>query len=119
MTVDWAIVPGLLLLAAELVALAAVGYVVSRTALRQRDERLALAQGLVIGPALWGFVVNVVLYTLPAPAGVVAAWVLTLALAAGLVWRAGQPCGQGCARRPPSWSRPWRSSGSRWPAASS
>ncbi len=91
MTVDWAIVPGLLLLAAELVALAALGYVVARTVLRQRDERLALAQGLVIGPALWGFVVNVVLYALPAPAGVVAAWVLTLALGAGLVWRVGDP----------------------------
>lgn len=91
MTVDPAVIPGLLLLAAELLALAAVGYVVARTVLRQRDERLALAQGLVIGPALWGFVVNVVLYALPAPAGVVAAWVLTLALAADLVRRAGEP----------------------------
>ncbi|MCY4113935.1 MAG: hypothetical protein OXG33_08360 [Chloroflexi bacterium] len=90
MTVDPAVIPGLLLLAAELIALAAVGYVVARTVLRQSDERLALAQGLVIGPALWGFVVNVVLYALPAPAGVVAAWVLTLALAAGLAWRAGE-----------------------------
>ncbi len=91
MTVDWAIVPGLLLLAAELVALAAVGYVVARTVLRQSDERMALAQGLVVGLALWGFVVNVVLYVIPGPAGVIAAWVLTLALGAGLVWRSRHP----------------------------
>ena len=87
MTVDWAVVPGLLLLLAELVALAAVGYVVVRTVLRQSDERMALAQGLVIGLALW----SVVQYVSPAPAGVVAAWILTLALGAGLVWRARRP----------------------------
>ena len=91
MTVDPAVIPGLLLLAAELIALAAVGYVVARTVLGQSDERLALAQGLVIGPALWGFVVNVVLFALPAPGSVIAAWVLTLALGAGLAWRAGGP----------------------------
>ncbi|MCY4113934.1 MAG: hypothetical protein OXG33_08355 [Chloroflexi bacterium] len=91
MIVDWTIVPGLLLLAAELVALAALGYVVARTVLRQSDERMALAQGLVLGLALWGFVVNVVMYVIPAPAGVIAAWVVTLALGAGLAWRAGRP----------------------------
>ena len=54
MIVDPAVLPGLLLLAAELGVLAAVGFVVARVALRQTDERMALAQGLVIGPALWG-----------------------------------------------------------------
>ena len=54
LTVDPAVLPGLLLLLAELAALAAVGYVVVRVALRQDDERMALAQGLVVGPALWG-----------------------------------------------------------------
>ena len=54
MTVDPAVVPGLLLLALELLALSAVGYVVARVALRQADNRQALAQGLVIGPALLG-----------------------------------------------------------------
>ena len=49
MTVDPAVLPGLLLLAAELGVLAAVGFVVARVALRQTDDRLALAQGLVIG----------------------------------------------------------------------
>ena len=58
MIVDPAIVPGLLLLAAELAALAAVGYVVVRVALRQADARAALAQGLVVGPALWGLIVE-------------------------------------------------------------
>ena len=58
MTVDVGVVPGLLLLAAEFLALAAVGFVVARVALRQTDDRLALAQGLVIGLALWGLIVN-------------------------------------------------------------
>ena len=53
MTVDLAVVPGLLLLAAELLALAVVGFIVARVALRQADDRMALAQGLAIGPALW------------------------------------------------------------------
>ena len=91
MTVEWAVMPGLLLVLAQLVALAAVGYVVARTVLRQDDERLALAQGLVIGLALWGFVVNVVLYVIPAPAGAIAAWALTLALGVVLAWRAHRP----------------------------
>jgi len=67
--VDPAIVPGLLLLAAKLAALAAVGYVVVRAALRQSDERMALAQGLVVGPALWGLTTNFVLYAVPGLAG--------------------------------------------------
>ena len=88
MTVDPAVIPGLLLLAAELLALAAVGFVVARVALRQTDNRMALAQGLVIGPALWGLIVNFVMYLLPGMAGAAAAWVITLTLAAGLAWRA-------------------------------
>lgn len=86
MTVDPAVIPGLLLFLAELLALAAVGYIVARVALRQADARLALAQGLVIGPALWGLVVNFVLHLLPGLAGAAAAWGLTLALAVGLAW---------------------------------
>ncbi len=91
MTVDGAVIPGLLLLAAELVALAAVGYVVARTVLRQSDERMALAQGLVIGPALWGLIANVAMYPLPGLAGLLAAWGIALALGVSLVWRAPQP----------------------------
>lgn len=86
MTLDPAVVPGLLLLAAELLGLAAVGYVVARVALRQSNDGLALAQGLVIGPALWGLIVNFVLHLLPGMAGAAAAWAITLALAAGLAW---------------------------------
>ena len=87
MTVDPTVLPGLLLLAAELLALAAVGYVVARVALRQTDDRLALAQGLVIGPALWGLIVNFILHVLPGMSGALAGWIIVLALAAGLAWR--------------------------------
>lgn len=88
MTVDSSVIPGLLLLAAELVTLAAVGYVVARVALRQTDARLALAQGTIIGPACWGFIVNFALHLLPGMAGAVAGWVVMLALGAGLARRA-------------------------------
>ena len=88
MIVDPAVVPGLLLLAAELIALAAVGYVVVRVGLRQADDRAALAQGLVVGPALWGLIVNFVLYVVPGLAGAAVGWSVTLVLGAVLVWRA-------------------------------
>ena len=88
MTVDPAVLPGLLLLGLELLALAAFGFVVARVALRQTDGRLALAQGLVIGPALWGLIVNFVMYLLPGMAGAAAAWAITLAVGSGMAWRA-------------------------------
>ena len=88
MTVDPSVIPGLLFLLAEFAALAAVGYVIVRTALRESDDRVALAQGLVVGPAIWGVVVNLVMYLLPGLAGALAGWVFVLALAAVLVWRA-------------------------------
>ena len=91
MTVDPALIPGLLLLAAELGVLAAVGFVVARVALRQADDRMALAQGLVVGPALWGLIVNVVMYAVPGLAGALVGWMITLALGAGLAWRASHP----------------------------
>ena len=62
MTVDPSVVPGLLFLLAELVAIAGIGYVIVRVALRETDQRIALAQGLVVGPAVWGVVVNMVMY---------------------------------------------------------
>ena len=58
MTLDPAVIPGLLLLAAELVALAAVGYIDVGVVLRQTNERVALAQGLVVGLALWLAIVS-------------------------------------------------------------
>ena len=91
MTIDGAVVPGLLFLLAEFVALAAVGYVIVRAALRETDDRVALAQGLVVGPAIWGVVVNLVMYALPGLAGAVVGWIFVLALAAVLVWRAPKP----------------------------
>ena len=91
MTVDPSVVPGLLFLLAELVALAGVGYVIVRVALREADQRVALAQGLVVGPAIWGVVVNLVMYALPGMPGAVAGWIFVLALAAILVWRAPKP----------------------------
>ncbi len=91
MTVDASVVPGLLFLLAELVALAAIGYVIVRTALRESDDRVALAQGLVVGPAIWGVVVNLVMYVLPGLAGATVGWIFVLALAAVLIWRAPKP----------------------------
>jgi hypothetical protein len=86
-TGDPGVVPGILILAAQLLSLAALGYVVARSALRQTDDRLALAQGLVIGPALWGLIVNFVLHVLPGLAGALAGWLIVLALGTGLAWR--------------------------------
>ncbi|MCY3913768.1 MAG: hypothetical protein OXG43_11070 [Chloroflexi bacterium] len=87
MTVDPAVLPGFLLLAAELIALAAVGYVVVRVALRQDDERMALAQGLVVGLGLWVVITNFVLYVVPGLAGAAVGWGLTVAIGAAAAWR--------------------------------
>ena len=87
MTLDPTVLPGLLLLAAQLLALSAVGFVVARVALRQTDDRLALAQGLVIGLALWGLIVNFVLHVLPGMSGALAGWIVVLAIGAGIAWQ--------------------------------
>ncbi len=86
MRVDVTVAPGLLLLLIELLTLAVVGYVVARGALRQTDNLMALSQGLIIGPALWGVTVNLVLHLLPGPAGALASWIIVVALGAGLAW---------------------------------
>ena len=91
MTVDPTVIPGFLILVLELLALAAVGFVVVRVALRQSDDRMALAQGLVVGPALWGLIANFMLHLWPGLTGAVVGWAVTLALGAGLVWRASHP----------------------------
>ena len=85
MTVDSAVIRGLVILAAEFLTLAAVGYVVARVALRQTDDRLA--QGLVIGPPLWGLIVNFLLHLFPGMAGALAGWIVVLVLGTGLAWR--------------------------------
>ena len=116
MTIDGAVVPGLLFLLAELTALAAVGYVIVRAALRETDDRVALAQGLVVGPAIWGVVVNLVMYAIPGRP--------ERSRAGYSCWRwppssSGAPRNRftpGCARRRGSPLRCWRSSGSRSPA---
>ena len=87
MIIDPGVLPGLVLLAAELAVLAAVGYVVVRVALRQDDELSALAQGMVVGPALWGIVVNFVMYAVPGLAGAAVGWVLVLGITGVLAWR--------------------------------
>jgi len=84
---DPSVIPGLLLLAGELIALALVGFIVARVALRQMDDRLALAQGLVVGLALWGLIVNFVLYLWPGSGGALVGWAAVLAIGAGLAWR--------------------------------
>ena len=90
MTVDPAVLPGLLLQMCEFIALAAVGYVVARVALRQTNDLLALAQGLFIGLALWGLLVNFLLHLFPGMAGALAGWVVVLGLGGGLAWRQRQ-----------------------------
>ncbi|MYE06038.1 MAG: hypothetical protein F4Y04_02260 [Chloroflexi bacterium] len=87
MTVDPTVLPGFALLLLEMLALAAVGYVVARVALRQSNDLMALAQGMVIGPALWGLTVNFVLHVLAGFAGAIVTWIVMLTLAAGLAWR--------------------------------
>ena len=88
MTLDPTVLPGLSLFALELLALAAVGFVVARVALGQADDRMALAQGMVIGPAAWGLVVNFVLHVVPGLAGALVGWVVIVVAGAGLAWRA-------------------------------
>ena len=80
-------IPGLLLLAGEFIALAVVGFIVARVALGETDDRIALAQGLVVGLALWGLIVNFALYLWPGYAGAVVGWVVVVAVGAGLAWR--------------------------------
>lgn len=87
MTVDPAVLPGLLLLTLELLALTVLGYVVARTALRQSDGLMALAQGMVIGPALFGLAANFVLHVLPGPFGAVAGWLVVLGVTGVLARR--------------------------------
>ena len=77
-----------MLLALELLSLAAVGFVLARGVLRQNDNRMALAQGMVIGPAVWGLLVNFVLRLAPGPAGAIVAWLIMLVLGVGLAWHA-------------------------------
>ena len=88
MTMDLTVLPGLLVLALELCVLAGVGFVVARVALRQGDDLMALAQGLVIGPAVWGLVVNFVMRAVPGGAGALVGWVVMVTVGGWLAWRA-------------------------------
>ena len=87
MTIDPTVAPGLLVLALELLALAAVGYVVARVALRQADDWLALSQGLVIAIPLWGLSLSYIFRVIPGIAGAIVSWALLLAVGLVLGWR--------------------------------
>jgi len=87
MTLDPAVGPGLLVLAVELIALAGIGFVVVRLALRQHDDLMALAQGLVVGPGLWGLAVNFVMRAVPGGAGALVGWMVVAVVGGWLVWR--------------------------------
>lgn len=118
MKIDVTVLPGLLLLTAELLTLAAVGYVVARAALRQTNDALALAQGLVIGLALWGLTVNFLLHLFPGLAGALAGWIVLLAIGVSVAWPRRNNL-----RIPPRTLAGFilvalRSSGSLWQAAS-
>jgi len=87
MTVDPTVIPGLLLLVAEFSAIAAVGYVIARVALQQANRTIAMAQGLVVGLAIWGLIVNFALAVAPGQTGAAVGWVLFIALGIGLATR--------------------------------
>jgi len=87
MTVDPTVIPGLLILVAEFSALAAVGYVIARVALQQANKGIAMAQGLVVGLAIWGLLVNFVLAVFPGQIGAAVGWALFIALGIGLATR--------------------------------
>ena len=88
MSTDPTVIPGLMLLTVELLALAVVGYVVARAILGEDSHGLALAQGLVIGPTLWGLIVSFLLHIVPGMVGVLAGWMMCVVLGGGLAWRA-------------------------------
>ena len=111
-------IPGLLLLAAELTALAAVGFVVARVVLRQsRRPGGVWPRVLAVGLALWGLCTNFVLYVVPGLAGAALGWSdharpgrrpgvagasrHTPAAAGGRGLRRGGP-GRSCGRRSPA-----------------
>lgn len=87
MTLDLTVMLGLLLFALELMVLAAAGFVVARVLLQQRDDLVAMAQGVVIGPALWGLAVNFLMRVLPGLAGVALGWAGVAAVGLWLAWR--------------------------------
>ena len=76
------------MLALELLALGAFGFIVARVVLHQDDHLSALAQGLVIGPALWGLMINFVLHVVPGLAGTLLVWLTVLAVGVWLARRA-------------------------------
>ena len=76
------------MLALELLALGAFGFIVARVVLHQDDHLSALAQGLVIGPALWGLTINFVLHVVPGLAGTLLVWLTLVAVGAWLARRA-------------------------------
>ena len=76
------------MLALELLALGAFGFIVARVVLHQDDHLSALAQGLVIGPALWGLTINFVLHVVPGLAGTLLVWLTVLAVGVWLARRA-------------------------------
>ena len=94
MRLDPAVAPGLLVIALELLILAGVGFVVARVVLRQRNDVMALAQGMVVGPAIWGLTVNFVMRIFPGMTGALVGWIGVVAAGVWLAWRA------------PSWARP-------------
>ena len=76
------------MLALELLVLGAFGFIVARVVLHQDDLLSALAQGLVIGPALWGLTINFVLHVVPGLAGTLLVWLTLVAVGAWLARRA-------------------------------
>ncbi len=85
--VDVGLLPGLLLIALELAAIAILGYVVVRGLLGQAPGYLAASQGLIVGLALWGLLLNAAFYVAPGPIGVALAWLAAAVLTGLLIWK--------------------------------
>ena len=87
LALDVTILPGLLILSLELTLLMTSGYIIACISLRQSDSRLALAQGMLIGPALWVLIANYLLHVVPGLAGGYVSLATLVALAIILAWR--------------------------------
>lgn len=56
--------------------------------MQQRDDLLAIAQGMAVGLAIWGLIANFAMFLLPGLAGGIVAWVVAIGIGAGLAWHA-------------------------------
>ncbi len=85
--IEAGLLPGFSLLAVEIGAIAVLGYVVVRGLMGQAAGYLAAFQGLIVGLALWGVLMNAAFYVLPGVYGLILAWLVAAVLTATLIWK--------------------------------